>query len=254
MNQMCRWLTDLVSRLLEPDDRTAVLGDFAESGEAAWQALCGVAGLVVRRQSELWKHGGPWIAPVSLVAPLVILFLTPAFRTISWIGQQVVTFWHMGVRYETGLPAGQDTIRMVCSILLVIVWAWSGGFGLGLLAHRTAWQHPVVLASLFLFLLRIMESTSAPPLALVWFTVWTSLVFAPFLLGVWRGSRSLEPGPIWRIAAAMVILTAAIQTVDAQRMYARFLWPASVLPFAAILWQYALLFTAAKRRRPIGVE
>ena len=33
MTRLCWWLVETVSRVLEPDERNAVRGDFAESGE-----------------------------------------------------------------------------------------------------------------------------------------------------------------------------------------------------------------------------
>src|ERR1700721_2634919 len=53
MNRPAWWLVEIVSRLLAPDEREAVNGDFAESGESGAQALLGALGLVARRQIEL---------------------------------------------------------------------------------------------------------------------------------------------------------------------------------------------------------
>src|SRR5205823_12219606 len=51
-----------------PDERVAVRGDFAESGETGGQALHDVLGLVVRRQAALWQGWRPWLVFVGLVA------------------------------------------------------------------------------------------------------------------------------------------------------------------------------------------
>lgn len=44
-------LCDLVSHLLERDERDAVQGDLLESGESPWQSLLAVLGLVIRREA-----------------------------------------------------------------------------------------------------------------------------------------------------------------------------------------------------------
>jgi len=54
MTRICLWLMDWVSRLLQPNERDAVLGDLAESCEPPGQALLDLLGLVVRRQAALW--------------------------------------------------------------------------------------------------------------------------------------------------------------------------------------------------------
>ena len=39
MTRICRWLANAIARILEPEERDVVLGDFAECGEPAGQAL-----------------------------------------------------------------------------------------------------------------------------------------------------------------------------------------------------------------------
>ena len=53
---------ELASKLLEPDEREAVLGDLLEAKESAGQALLDIFGLVLRRQALLWKNPQPWFA------------------------------------------------------------------------------------------------------------------------------------------------------------------------------------------------
>jgi hypothetical protein len=45
MTRICWWFVDLVSRMLDPDEREAVRGDFVESGESGGHALRGVLGI-----------------------------------------------------------------------------------------------------------------------------------------------------------------------------------------------------------------
>ena len=83
MTRICWWLVDRSSRLLEPDEREAVRGDLAESGETGGQALRGVLGLVVRRQVALWKHWRPWLALIGLVVPLGMLLTLTSRATAN---------------------------------------------------------------------------------------------------------------------------------------------------------------------------
>jgi hypothetical protein len=49
MTRICWSLVEILSRMLEPDERDAVRGDLAESRETGGQALRDVLGLVARR-------------------------------------------------------------------------------------------------------------------------------------------------------------------------------------------------------------
>jgi hypothetical protein len=62
---------DIVSRLLEADEREAVRGDLTEAGASGGRALCDVLGLVVRRQAALGMDWRPWLALRGIVAPVV---------------------------------------------------------------------------------------------------------------------------------------------------------------------------------------
>lgn len=56
MNRICWWVVHRLSLLLESNERDAVLGDFAESGESAGKALADLLGLLLRRQVALWRY------------------------------------------------------------------------------------------------------------------------------------------------------------------------------------------------------
>ena len=90
MIRISRWLVDTTARVLEPDERDAVLGDFAESGEAGGRALRGLLGLVIRRQAVLWKNWQPWLVLVSLLVPLAWLLSIAAKLTA---GLSAVYVW-----------------------------------------------------------------------------------------------------------------------------------------------------------------
>jgi hypothetical protein len=52
-----KWrLVNRASRVLEPDERNAVLGDFAEFGATGGKALRDLFGLILRRQAGLYGY------------------------------------------------------------------------------------------------------------------------------------------------------------------------------------------------------
>src|SRR4051812_35799399 len=91
MNRMSWRLVNAISRLLQPHEREAVLGDFAESGETGGRALHDLAGLIVRRQAALWKDWRPWLALFGIVVPISLLlrdfsmFLGGTYHLYTWI-------------------------------------------------------------------------------------------------------------------------------------------------------------------------
>src|ERR1700758_5662533 len=58
-------LVESVARLLDRDERDAVLGDSLEAGDSPWQALSGVLGFVLRRQLFVWRSWRPWLAALG---------------------------------------------------------------------------------------------------------------------------------------------------------------------------------------------
>src|ERR1700677_5325752 len=66
---------DLVSHLLERDERDAVQGDLLESGENPWQSLLSVLGLVIRREAALWTNWRPWLAAFGIALPSSFLLM-----------------------------------------------------------------------------------------------------------------------------------------------------------------------------------
>ncbi len=163
MTRVGWWAVNAVSRMLEPDEREAVRGDLAESGEAAGWALAGVVGLVFRRQISFWKDWRPWLALVGLVLPLGLLL---GLNSV-WIGRSYdLHLWiirNYGVidtviLRDTGLLGSRKIIALVCHSLLLVGWSWSAGFVLGSLSRRAT----RVNGALFCFMLLLGEVSGAP--------------------------------------------------------------------------------------------
>ena len=131
MTRICWWLADKFSRLLEPAEREAVRGDFAESGETGARALRDVTGLVIRRQASSWMDSRPWLVLIGLVYPLGVLLALTVRRVADgevmypWnlIGLGEVPFW----RFSRIYPAYST---LICLSL-------SSGFMLGAVSRRT---------------------------------------------------------------------------------------------------------------------
>ncbi len=65
----------VAARLLEGDEREAVLGDLREAARAACAELLDVFGLAVRRQLSLWKDWRPWLASFGMALPGSLLLM-----------------------------------------------------------------------------------------------------------------------------------------------------------------------------------
>jgi hypothetical protein len=134
MNRAWWWLVDRISQALEPSERDAVRGDFAESGESGGRALLGILGLVVRRQLLLWKDWRPWLGLIGLVGPVGVLL---TIRTLALLGGLSYFFW---ASYPA-MTTGEQILLLGGDLVLVPVLSWTAGFVLGSLTRRTLWLH-----------------------------------------------------------------------------------------------------------------
>jgi hypothetical protein len=139
MTRICWWLVNILSRTLEPDERDAVRGDFAESGETGGRALRDLLGLVVRRQVGLWKDWRPWLALLGLVGVAAVPLSKIAFSINGALGEQLRAYSHYGVRFETGLTLSEDIFSLAILCLALLLWSWTNGFVLGALSGRAIW-------------------------------------------------------------------------------------------------------------------
>jgi hypothetical protein len=163
MSHTCWRLVELVSRMLESDEREAVRGDLAESGDAAGPALRQVLGLVVRRQMSLWWDWRPWLALVALVAPLGLLlglnsvWMGRSYDLYLWIVRNYGAI-DPAILRDTGLRLSHGTVSLVCHSLLLACWSWTAGFVLASLSRRAI----RVNGPLFCLMLLLGERWGAP--------------------------------------------------------------------------------------------
>jgi len=150
VTKLGRFLVDVVSRALQPDEREVVLGDLQEAGEG-FRAVQDVVGLVVRRQATLWTHWRPWLALVTVVAPLGVLL---SHISAAWAGGTAIYSWlyvdnwtwgylrSPGARHELALTVlgfGLDYVTLAS-------WAWASGYTLGSLSRETSWLNAALLS------------------------------------------------------------------------------------------------------------
>jgi hypothetical protein len=163
MTSTCWWLMDLLSRMLDRDERDAVRGDLAELRTGAGRALVDILGLVVRRQAAFWKSWRQWVTLLGLIIPLGLMLgvqpvlLGRSYDLYLWIAGNYRAI-DPGLLQDDGLKIGSGILFLVCHSLLLAGWSWSAGFVLGALSRRAI----AVNGALFCLVLLGVEWWSAP--------------------------------------------------------------------------------------------
>lgn len=133
MTNLAWSVIELASRLLEANEREAVLGDLAESHETVWQGLLGILGLALRRQLLLWKHWRPWLASFGLALPCSLLLMGFSL-SISQAYQRIL---NATIFHGTSITLGPGVALLLSNLVLLLAWSWTGGFVMGSLSRRT---------------------------------------------------------------------------------------------------------------------
>ncbi len=149
MTHMNWSLVEATAQLLGRDEREAVLGDLAESGESVWRELLDVLGLVIRRQAALWTSWRPWLAAFGLALPSSFLLMGFSL-SVSWMYRQTM---EARVPEANGFAAGPGFLLLIRHIFLLIGLSWTGGFVLGSVSRRTLWASIAATCSPCLFCL-----------------------------------------------------------------------------------------------------
>jgi hypothetical protein len=191
-------LVEVASQLLERDEREAVLGDLVEAGKNASQGLLDVLGLVIRRQTILWKSWRPWLAAFGLALPFSFLLMGFSL-SVSWSYQHFVD----SKIPAKGLTLGAGFLLLISHVFLLIAWSWTGGFVVGSLSRRTLWVS--IASSCFpcLFCLARFRESSLPRLCLLLFLV-------PAMWGVHQGLRMTR---IKLRSAIVLVVTVTMLTI-----------------------------------------
>jgi hypothetical protein len=212
-------LLDVVSHLLEPNEREVVLGDLKEGGESAQQSLLAILGLVIRREAALWANWRPWLAAFGLALPFSFLLMGFSL-SVSRAYQQYV-----------GVHVGPGFALLLCNVLLLAGWAWTGGFVVGAISRRTLWVSAALSFAPCLFCLERFRVESLSRLCL--------LLFLPAAL--WGARRGLQLVYIKRSSAIALAVGVTALTIP--------LWSSSGLwlPNWALSWPAWYLVATARK-------
>lgn len=142
-------LVESAARLLDSDERESVLGDLVEARESAWRGLQGVVGLVVRRQADLWKSWRPWMAGFGVALPSSFLLMGVSL-SVSWSYMRLLC---PDLLRSAELTRGTGIVVLFWQALLLIGWAWTGGFVVGATSKGTVWASALLCYTPCLFCL-----------------------------------------------------------------------------------------------------
>jgi len=171
-------LVEVAARLLEGDERNAVLGDLQEASETAWHGLFGVLGLVFRRHAQLWKSWRPWLAGFGVAFPSSLLLMGTSL-TVSWSYQRLLC---PELLAKASLTPRSGFLLLLCQALVLTGWSWTGGFVVGRVSRRTLWASTVLCYAPCLFCLTRYRVDSLSRYCLLLFIL-------PAIWGVRRGLR-----------------------------------------------------------------
>lgn len=200
-------LLELTAQLLEPSEREAVLGDLTEAGERGWHGLVEVLGLLIRRQTILWKSWRPWLAAFGLALPASFLLM----------GFSVSVSWHARMLIE-----GDASLWfLIVNVLLLAAYSWTGGFVVGSLSRRTLWASMVASCLPCLFCLARFRELFLPRYCLFLFLV-------PAIWGVHRGLRMTRMKMRWALVLAVIVSAGLIPlwSGDVWKLNWVLVWPA----------------------------
>lgn len=227
MTDISQRFMDVVSQLLEPYEREAVLGDLAEAGESGWRGLVAVLGLIIRRQADLWRNWRPWLAAFGLAVPGSFLLMGFSV-SVSHAYQQLVG---PGLFRVTGVTVGSGFLLLLCNVIVLSGWAWTGGFVVGSVSRRTVWVSAALSFAPCLFCLERFRVESLSRLCLL-------LFLPPALWGVRRGLQIAHV----KFNAA-IVLAAGITVLSIPAWGSHGLW----IPNWALSWPAWYLVATAQK-------
>ena len=209
-------LVDVASQLLGRKEREVVRGDLMEADEGAWQSLLAIFGLVVRREADVWRSWRPWLTAFGLALPSSFLLMGVSVSISSAYQHLMVSKFPQA----NGL-VGSGLLLLICRVLLLIGWAWTGGFVLGSMSRRTLWVSVAATCSPCLFCLTRFHIESLSRFCLLLFLV-------PAIWGVRQGLRVTRIKLSWAIvlaAGVTVLMIFAWSSIGLWIFNWALLWP-----------------------------
>ena len=152
---LASWLVDLLTEMLDADERQIVRGDVAESGVTGNQAVRDVFGLVIRRQFDQWTHWQPWITLAVLILPLAMILSIVSGRTAGMSSVYLWMYannWHWSDVRNLGFwqVLGESAFLVLTSQLALVCGAWTGGFVLGAVSRKMVQTNSLLLSLMLL--------------------------------------------------------------------------------------------------------
>ena len=239
------WLIDRAARLLEPDEREVVRGDFAELGMSPSHALRDLLGLILRRHARLWLDWQPWVALATLALPIGIL-LSHVSR--SWAVGNSIYLWLYANNWTWSfltIPgARHDLFQYGFSIALdwfaLLAWSWTSGLALGAFSRRTVWVNGLFLGCLVVGgtigstttgqanpFNRVVFSSTFYGVVFPWF-VRIALVLLPIFYGIRRSLRSRSLPLLFTVLC--LILVIALTLAKAKGIESSFIFGRGIIP------------------------
>jgi hypothetical protein len=175
------WLPEVAARLLERNERDAVLGDLTETGAGAWRSVREILGLVARREIALWCDWRPWLAAFGVALPGSFLLMGVSLSVSC-------TYLRLTGTAVSGVcaPTGHGGFLLLgCQFLLLLTWAWTSGFLVGSVSRRTLWASVALCLSPCLFCLARFPWSRVSGLCLL-------LFLPPAILGVRFALRKMR--------------------------------------------------------------
>jgi hypothetical protein len=235
-------LVESLARILPVEEREPVLGDMIEAGENAWQALCGLVGLALRRHVENWRSWRPWLAGFGVALPNSFL-LMGASVSVSWSYMRLLC---PDLLAQASLNKPSAMLVLLWQALLLIGWAWTGGFVVGSLSKRTLWASTILCYAPCLLCLSQFNVASLPKSCLLLFLL-------PAVWGARRGFRisRIKFSSALFIALALTLMIAPVSS----NSWLQALSPQNILlNWALSIPAWYLVFAAWKRRHEPQVE
>jgi hypothetical protein len=200
-------LAHAMSCSLDPAEREAVFGDFAELDKSDRQILIGTSGLVLRRQLGFWKQWNPWFVLGAIVLPVCPVLATLSDNLGQSLFPNLVMWLHHRMPYETGVSLSALLTAFCCQAAALVTWSWTSAFALGTLSRKTIWVNGILFLILCvvcgiygsLFSFGFLWSV---PLASIAVCVKFPLVLLPAYFGLRHSSRSAEVKLLWMIPLA----------------------------------------------------
>jgi hypothetical protein len=230
------------ARVLPPELREPVVGDMLESNESAWQALRGLFGLVMLRQTEDWRSWRPWLAGFGVALPSSFMLMGVSM-SVSWSYMRLLCPEMLA---QASLTKPSALIVLFWQALLLIGWSWTGGFVVGSVSKRTLWASTLLCYVPCLICLAEFNVGSMSRLCLFLFLL-------PAVWGAQRGHQisRMKLSSALLIAAALTVMI--VPTLRSERLQT--LSPQNILiTWALSLPAWYLVFTAWKRRHESQVE